>query len=751
LGVPQEFLKDIFAIESKMIYEQKIFIKIYYKMKKLIALLLCLNLCLVSFGAYIKNLPVQLIQPNGEVLHLLVTGDEFYRTIHDSEGYSIIRGDDGWYYYALYNAEIDELAPSEYRVIASRNFVLPVEKGLRISHEKYMEIRRAYYEPIGREPSGISKHSILKDLANRNAKTTHQINNIVICIGFDDTEEMTNSFSHVDGMFNSNGNSNMQDYFLDMSYQRLDIPSHFYPPADGETLRFYKDPNPKGYYCTYNATTNPIGYATSTERTNREQALLANAIRWVNEYWPVSPELDLDVNNDGYCDFITFVVCGFENEWNELLWPHAWALYKEAVYINGKRVWDFNFETDVDAVYFCTGAFCHEGFHVLGAPDLYHYEYYTNLDPVNIWDLMGYPYLVPAISAYMKYRYGYGGWITNLPTATINKTYELFPMYEYDGSDSEKQVIYQIPMSDINTQYSVVEYRKTAAYDHIPNQGFLIYRVNSNFEGNGDFNGTNKFDELYLYRPGSSQTSGIYTQGNLNQAPFNSTNGRTAFNSATNPKPCQSNGTAEHEQNINNILYDSETDSYTFFYGDPENRNISISETQLLLEMPLGSTETVTITSNVLWRITIPETDTDWLSVSQTKGLNDGMVTFTALSDNTTEAPRLSNVTITGNGETFNVTVIQAEQTEQIMVEVAKTGNFKLYPNPVGDILNIVRATAGKARVEIFNSMGLMVKSFEINEIKNEINLSTLTSGVYFIKLSDNRNSSVQRFVKEKE
>jgi len=630
-------------------------------MKKLFAIFLVLSFHFVSFGAYLENVPTQLVQPNGELLNLFITGDEFFRRVHDSDGYSIVPGSDGWYYYALYDAEIDELVPSEYVVTATRNFELPMAKGLGISYEKYIRIRQEYYEPTDCDASGASKNSILNDLAAHNVKATQQMNNIIICIGFSDTQGMTNNFNFVNGLFNTNANNNLRDYFSTMSYDKIDVVSHFYPPANGTILRFYQSPHPRSYY-------ESVGPSSSDpNRPSIEHTLLRDAILWVNENWPVPADLNLDINNDGRCDYITFVVFGPVGGWSWMLWPHKWSLYTYNVQINGKRVYDYNFELDGTSTYFNVGTFCHEGYHQLGAPDLYHYNNYTNISAVGSYDIMestnnSKP---QSMSAYMKCKYG--KWVSPypLPAATINMTYEVFPFYTNDGTDPEKPVIHRIPMTGSSSQYSVVEYRKKTGtnYDaNLLNEGLLIYRINSSFNGNAQFNATSVFDEVYLYRTGSSQTSGVYTQGTLAQAPYNATNGKTSFNSTTNPKPCQSNGTVENTQNINNILYDNVTDSYTFFYGNPANRSITANKTELTLDQPSGTTGTVTITANVLWRIAIPSSDTSWLSVSKTKGLNTETVTFTTLSDNTGEADRTTNVTITGNNQTLNVNVTQLAQ-----------------------------------------------------------------------------------------
>ncbi len=96
-------------------------------MRKLLTLLLILNIHLLSYGVYLENVPYQLTQPNGEVLNVFITGDEFYRRVHDSNGYSIVPGNDGWYYYAMYDAVLDDLIPSEFVVTATQRTDLPCD------------------------------------------------------------------------------------------------------------------------------------------------------------------------------------------------------------------------------------------------------------------------------------------------------------------------------------------------------------------------------------------------------------------------------------------------------------------------------------------------------------------------------------------------------------------------------------------------------------------------------------------------
>ena len=81
--------------------------------------------------------------------------------------------------------------------------------------------------------------------------------------------------------------------------------------------------------------------------------------------------------------------------------------------------------------------------------------------------------------------------------------------------------------------------------------------------------------------------------------------------------------------------------------------------------------------------------------------------------------------------------------------EIGQAKDFTLYPNPAGNQLNIVRTNVEKAQIVIYNNLGLRVQSQEITGATNRIDISALSSGVYFIRLTDNHNSGTQTFVKE--
>ena len=78
-----------------------------------------------------------------------------------------------------------------------------------------------------------------------------------------------------------------------------------------------------------------------------------------------------------------------------------------------------------------------------------------------------------------------------------------------------------------------------------------------------------------------------------------------------------------------------------------------------------------------------------------------------------------------------------------------QTGNnLILYPNPVNDKLTI-EAQEAIGTVEIYNLMGAMTYSQKNCGNKVEINTADLQSGIYFIRLTNDKVSETRRFVKE--
>ena len=480
----------------------------------------------MTFAAYLTNVPQTLVQPNGDTVHCFATGDEFYHRLHDADGYTIILDrSTGYYVYA--NKIGDQLVPTAF--IAGR--VNPAEVGLTpnlsISAEQWRARRQQW---------NLSTPAPARTRTTRSGEQNHgHINNLVVFIRFADDEPFVNEFSDVEAMFNSTtrGYNSMYNYFKSATYDQLTITSTFYPPQSGTTILSYQDTYNRRYFEPY-STANPDGYDVDDnyDRTNREHQLLKRATEYIAGMVPA--DLDIDYDGDGYVDNVCFVVRGNVGEWNDLLWPHRWSLSTDEAYINGKRVWTFNFQLADAVSYFRNSVLCHEMNHSLSAPDLYHYYVDKDMQTVGPWDLMeNNQDPLQHMGAYMKYKYG--KWISEIPEITECGTYSLHSL----GSSSTNNC-YAIASPHEN-EFFVLEYRNTndAFEGSLPGSGLLVYRINTEFEGNASYDGEMVFDEVYLYRPNGTTTN----NGNINQAAFSANTGRTEMNANTNPYPFLTDGT----------------------------------------------------------------------------------------------------------------------------------------------------------------------------------------------------------------
>ena len=239
------------------------------------------------------------------------------------------------------------------------------------------------------------------------AAKSGELNNLVVYIRFADDTEFTTTRQTYDNKFNPETGYTLKSYFKEASYENIVIHSSHYPVCDLTTNLSYQDYHNRNYFQPYNATTNPEGYSNSTERRVREHQLLVDAINSINSEVPT--DLNIDNDNDGLVDNVCFIIRGDNDAWADLLWAHRWSLYSQTVNINGKRVYDYTFQPESQN---SVRTLNHEMFHVLGAPDLYHYTG-NGINPVGTWDVMEYG--KGNMGAYMKWKYSGYQWMNIFP------------------------------------------------------------------------------------------------------------------------------------------------------------------------------------------------------------------------------------------------------------------------------------------------------------------------------------------------
>lgn len=633
-----------------------------------------LFLTTISRSAFLRNVPVQARQPDGAVIDCFASGDEFYNWLHDSTGRTIVQDPKtGWYVYAQ---KIEgRLVPSAYIV----NRVRVQTLGIPACQLDDSKLR---FRPEDMFPGGSP--STPDEIINAPQKGS--INNIVIFIRFSDESEFEDASSFYDAMFNASapGTSSMSNYFKDVSYNQLSIATTCYPIPGGTTVVSFQDSHPRSYFQPYNESTNPGGY-TEDQRTYREHTLLRDAVNAVSSQVPVG--LALDGDNDGRVDNVCFIVRGSAGGWNNLLWPHMWSLYSYSVSINGKRVYTYNFQlqNSLKSGGGNVGVLCHEMFHTLGAPDLYHYSF-DDLNPVGNWDIMEYNSNPPQhMGAYMKHRYG--TWISSIPEITASGIYSLNPLAFSSGN------CYKITSPNSSSEYFVVEYRKkTSLFEtSLPGEGLLVYRINTARDGKGNRNGPP--DEVYIYRPGGTTTQ----NGDYKSAHFCQEAGRVQINDTTNPSSFLSDG-GPGSLDISGIGSVGDTIFFTVNLGDYP--RIALSRRVLNFGAVAAGGETSaqyfgvsnsgagslswTVADTASWLTCVPPSGTGYQNITASinaSGLGAGTYTATisVSSPDATNSPQTLSVVLRvyspgGNGGPFGYLETPVDGTTGIEGSVPVTG-----------------------------------------------------------------------------
>ena len=360
--------------------------------------------------------------------------------------------------------------------------------------------------------------------------------NIVVFVRFSGDDEYVNEYEHYDNIFNSTSSVSLYDYFKEVSYNQLEVTSHF---LNKDTIISYKDKYSYNYY-TKKSNNNSIGYSTDGEAYDREKELLQGVFEFVRTN--INKSLNVDLNSDDNVDNITIILKSNTNPNSTIIFPHQ---SKSAVNtkINGKSASNYTIIPSNNAY---LGMICHEFFHSLGATDLYRTSNNT-YSPMYYWDLMDSQCNIPQHpSVYTKFRYG--KWIDSIPSIKASGEYYLNPLSYKDTN------CYKI-ITSVSNEYVVLEYRKpTGKYESSlrtirnrdidkyeeNNGGMLIYRVDETRDGQGNYSSSsNGPDEIYCYRPDGTNT----LSGKPWNALFHNRYGRSKFNINTNPAPKKHDGT----------------------------------------------------------------------------------------------------------------------------------------------------------------------------------------------------------------
>jgi M6 family metalloprotease-like protein len=469
----------------------------------------CLLIAVLMIGpfdlgaSWLDGTPVTQKQPDGTEIELLLSGDTHYSWLHDAAGYVILRHPES--NDLVYADKVDgELVATS----------LVVGQADPAAHQLRPDLMP---DVLPGRTSRVTANSL--------ASTTGftEVNNLVIFVRFAGEAEYGSWKWRYNRIFNTTpeGSISVKSYFQEVSYNQLTIDSHLLPtPAENGKISSYQDIHDRRYY-QRSSSYNPNGY--QGDAAERELGLFQRAVAAVADQVPSS--LELDSNDDGYVDSVTFVIKDFPGGASILI-PHHSTLYGTAS-INGLPVAAYNvvFDKALDA-----DVICHQMMHLFGAPDLSRsWGCGESGLPVGPWDIMSsWQSQPPQPSAYIKHRYT--GWIDTIPEISTSGVYTLNPL------TSPTNNAFKIASPNSNLEYFILEYRQkstTSVVDSdLPGSGLLVYRINPQ--------GTNACgppNEVYLFRPGGTSSA-----GDIFSAHLSADVGRTELTDTSNPAAVLSNG-----------------------------------------------------------------------------------------------------------------------------------------------------------------------------------------------------------------
>ena len=418
----------------------------------------------------------------------------------------------------------------------------------------------------------------------KNLKTTGKINNIAVFIEFEDQKSITindsDTRAKAEEVFNTGGTNDssygkielvsLNQYLKSMSYNKLDVKTSIYPNEknNGTTVIPYVSSKPRTYFMKKSSLA-PDGYTNIIEQNKRESELLEGALNHVKSQIEKDFTGDqLDTNNDGYIDAISFFTEGnygpyYGIGFQDLLWPHKADGYFQTK-IAGKDVFNYNLITTGDPNYpggifsktrTAYGVIVHEFLHVLGLPDLYRNSQIGN--PVGQWSMMasnGSQALNPITAFYQNEYLNWGSKLQVIGPGTHKVT---LSKPKYDNPNEKKAVIIKSPLN--KNESFVVEFRKKEGFNKYVNMdhgGIIVYRINNKFNPS---NGNKIEDFMYVFRPGETRLGD--GNGDLNKATLSLESGRTSLGKDTPSSNTFDNDTIHYSDGTNSRIVISNVSS----------------------------------------------------------------------------------------------------------------------------------------------------------------------------------------------
>lgn len=435
-----------------------------------------------------------LIQPDGSIFTSLSYGDEFIKITTTAEGHAIIRDNDGWWCYAIYNADgsryssghhVGANAPAAvlagsrsipYKVLAERASARKSHAGIE-EQENIMKRVRKVQGPMTKAGGKMTRHGIVILAEYSDVRFSHDRKDIV---------DLLNKQG-----YNFNGATGCAKDYFDQQFNGMYEFS--FDVSEIVTLG-----SPRAYY----------GRNDNFGDDLRAAEMIVEACRLADESGIDFSLYDDDA--DGKVDNV-FVFFAGEDEADDpannedCIWSHAWTIKSgtgTTLNLDGKQINQYActselYKSDKSTVLTGIGTFCHEFSHTLGLPDFYDTNYEEDGWAAGLWistSLMdggnsnNDSNTPPFFNAIEREIMG----LTEPHPITRNGSYTLKPLHA--GGQT-----YKIE-SDSPDEYYLIECRGNKEWDkYIRGYGMLVYHIDKSDSKAWDNSNTVNANPEYQY------------------------------------------------------------------------------------------------------------------------------------------------------------------------------------------------------------------------------------------------------------
>ena len=462
----------------------------------------------VMWGRPAYSKPVDILQPDGTTVTLVMHGDEFQSFTTTVDGYTVIKGSDGFYRYAVKQGNVLTASAlvarnAEARQEAENAFLNSIQKMERPEmseagkqwKEQVSKMYRSTYESLEHGQRRAITPGAISERINYS-----QFKGLVVLVNWSDKsfkmvspqgfyQKLTSEKNYKDdskSVYPYDVKGSVRDYFYDNSLGIFDPTFDVVGPVTISLSCEY--PWPKDAQGNVRA-----GW--DTRISNILKAVLAEADKTVNFN-------NYDLNNDGVIDMVYVIFAGYGSYMQgnnmKFMWPHAndYSEYVNAYQrardyykfpsYDGKKfgryacsveIQDFEALASQHAYPDGIGTMCHEFSHVLGLAD--HYQTQNSETPAQTpgeYDLMdnggdSNQGLSPVgYSAFERYVLGFAD--NTVTTLDVAGNYSLEPF-----NTSNKAFIVKTKKDG---EVFYVENRQKQGWDEsLPKHGLLVWRVDT--------------------------------------------------------------------------------------------------------------------------------------------------------------------------------------------------------------------------------------------------------------------------------